>query len=135
MDHQSKEKRSWNMSQIKSKNTSIEKHVRSYLFKKGLRFRLHNKKLPGKPDIYLKKYNAVIFVNGCFWHHHKNCKRALVPKTNIEFWNDKFNKNIIRDKENKKKLKTIGLRVFIIWECEVMKEKRLENLYNKIIKI
>lgn len=135
MDHLQKDKRSWNMSQIRSKDTSDEKLVRSFLFKKGLRYSLHNKKLPGKPDIYFKKYNAVIFINGCFWHRHKNCKRCTTPKTNKKYWITKFIKNITRDKVNYKKLKKLGFRVFVIWECQVTNEKRLDFLYNKIIHV
>jgi DNA mismatch endonuclease (patch repair protein) len=135
MDHLTKEKRSWNMSQIRSKDTSIEKKVRSFFFKKGLRYRIHNKKLPGKPDIYFKKYNAVIFINGCFWHRHKNCKRCTNPKTNKKYWRDKFIKNTKRDKENYKKLRKLGFRVYVIWECQVSNEKRLEYLYYKIVDV
>lgn len=135
MDHLTKSKRSWNMSQIRSKNTSIEKQVRSFFFNKGLRYRLYDKKLPGKPDLYFKKYNAVVFINGCFWHRHKNCKRSTMPKTNTEYWLDKFKKNVARDKENIKKLKKLGFRIYIIWECQVHNKKMLDSLYKKIINI
>ena len=89
MDRVSKEKRSWNMSQIKGSNTKPEIIVRSYLHKLGFRFRLHDKNLPGRPDVVLKKYNTVVFINGCYWHRH-GCKRTTTPKTNTEFWVNKF---------------------------------------------
>ena len=129
LDKISKEHRSWNMSRIKSKNTIPELLVRSTLHKMGYRFRLHGKVsikaystgvLPGKPDIVLAKYRTVIFVHGCFWHHHKNCKRAMVPKTKTEWWMDKFNRNIQRDIMNRGILENLGWRVVIIWECEDM---------------
>jgi len=135
MDHISKDKRSWNMSRIRSKNTSIEKVVRSFLFRKGLRYSLHNNKIPGKPDLYFKKYNIAIFINGCFWHRHKECKRCTMPKTNKKYWVDKFKKNIERDQNNYKKLKKEHIRFFIIWECEVSSEKKLQRLYNRIIEV
>ncbi len=135
MDHLSKEKRSWNMSRIRSKNTSNEKVVRSFLFKKGLRYSLYNKNIHGNPDLFLKKYNVAVFINGCFWHRHKDCNRCTMPKTNKKYWIDKFNKNIDRDKNNYKKLKKENIRFFIIWECEVYSEKNLLRLYNKIIDV
>lgn len=112
------EKRSWNMSRIRSKDTKPEIIVRSYLHRKGFRFRLHSKKLPGKPDIVLKKYKIVIFVHGCFWHRHKNCKNATVPESNFKFWKDKFAYNVKRDKQIQKELLKFGWKVLVIWECE-----------------
>lgn len=120
------------MSRIKGKNTSIEKTVRSYLFSKGLRFRIHNKELPGKPDIFLKKYNTAIFVNGCYWHRHENCKEATIPKTNTKFWEEKFQKNIERDERNYRLLSELGVRVLVIWECEI-NDNRLEKVYSEIL--
>lgn len=135
MDKLSKEKRSWNMSRIKSKNTKPELKVRSLLHKLGYRFRLHRKDLPGKPDIVLPKYKAVILVNGCFWHRHPRCKKAYTPKENVDFWEEKFNKNISRDKKNLELLKKYGWDVFIVWECETGSrssiEKALEGFLSK----
>lgn len=128
MDKISKEHRSWNMSRIKSKNTKPELIVRSYLHRMGYRFRLHGKVskrlypsgvLPGKPDIVLTKYKTVIFIHGCFWHMHKGCKRASIPKTRTEWWIDKLNKNVERDKRNKKELEKLGWKVIVVWECEI----------------
>ena len=119
MDRISKEHRSWNMSRIQSRDTKPEKAVRSILHKLGYRFRLHRKNLPGSPDIVLPKYNSVIFVHGCFWHRHKNCKKAYSPKTKKTFWEEKFKTNIERDIKVNNELKSDGWRVFVVWECEL----------------
>ena len=119
MDRISKEHRSWNMSRIRSGDTKPERIVRSLLHGRGYRFRLHRKDLPGKPDIVLPKYKTVIFVHGCFWHRHKGCKHASVPKTRQDFWQTKFNSNIARDKKVQKQLKLSGWKTLIIWECEL----------------
>ena len=119
MDVHSKKQRSYNMSRIQSRDTKPEIIVRKLLHRYGLRFRLHRKDLHGKPDISLKKYNTVIFVNGCFWHSH-DCKYGKVsPKTNTEFWKQKRGKNSERDKLNNKLLKSSGWRVLTYWECEI----------------
>lgn len=134
-DNHTKEIRSMNMSHIRSTNTKPEEIVRKYLFSKGLRYRKNVKKLPGCPDIVLKKYNAVIFVNGCFWHKH-DCGRFVWPSSNIEYWRRKIERNIERDQNNLKELKNIGWRVFIIWECELKKKiapSNLEKLFLKIV--
>lgn len=130
----SKKTRSRNMARIKSKNTKPELLVRKYLFKKGLRYRLYNKNLPGKPDLTFPKYNTVLFVNGCFWHHH-NCKYGTTPKTNTSFWLDKFKKNQMRDEKNYNQLVSMGWNVIIIWECQLKKNlnQNLEKLYSRII--
>jgi len=120
------------MRKIKSKDTKPEKIVRSLLHIDGLRFRLHKKDLPGKPDIVLKKHNTVIFVNGCFWHQHKGCKRANVPKSNKVYWVDKIEKNKARDKLNISKLKKLKWKIFVVWECET---KNIEKLGNRLKKI
>ena len=119
--------RSKNMSAIKSKNTKPEIEVRKLLHSMGFRFRLHRKDLPGSPDIFLPKFKTVIFVHGCFWHRHENCKYSSTPKTRVQFWEKKFNSNILRDLENQKKIKDIGLRSIIIWECELKNKKELEK--------
>ncbi len=132
-----KERRSWNMSRIKSSNTKPEKLVRSLLHRMGYRFRLHGKIskkayakgiLPGKPDIVLAKYRTVIFIHGCFWHRHEGCSRATQPKTNIEYWYNKLKKNVTSDFINKKLIEDMGWRVLIIWECEIKDRVRLKDI-------
>ena len=130
--HKVSERRSRNMSAIKSKNTKPEIAVRKLLHSMGYRFRLHRKDLPGSPDIVLPKYKTVIFVHGCFWHRHENCKYASNPKTRVEFWNKKFKDNIVRDIKNQEKLKSLGLKSKIIWECET---KNIDKLREKLIHI
>ena len=107
------------MSAIKSKNTKPEIAVRRLLHSMGYRFRLHSKDLPGSPDIVLPKYKTVIFVHGCFWHRHENCKYASTPKTRQEFWNKKFKENINRDNLNQANLSLKGWKIIIIWECQL----------------
>jgi DNA mismatch endonuclease (patch repair protein) len=118
MDNLSKERRSWNMGRIRSGNTAPEMNVRSALHRMGLRFRLHVKGLPGKPDIVLPKWQHVIFVHGCFWHRHTGCKFAYTPKTRIDFWTEKFRQNLKRDETATRELRRMGWNVSIIWECE-----------------
>ena len=129
----SKKKRSEVMSLIRSKNTKPELAVRSFLHKNGYRFRLHQKNLPGKPDIVLKKYKSVINVNGCFWHHHQ-CGNYKIPKTNRKFWLQKLRNNKKRDIKNNKKLKKLGWTVYISWECQLTM-KHLGNLLKKLFAI
>ena len=131
MDTISKDHRSWNMSRIRSSNTKIEVEVRSWLFKKGFRFRKNDKRYPGKPDVVLPKYKTVIFVNGCFWHRHEGCKYATTPKTRTDYWIDKFNRNIENDKKHKKQLEEMGWNVIVVWECEL--KKNFEDTMNKIV--
>ncbi len=118
MDVFNKAKRRQIMSNVRNRNTTPEKQVRSCLHKMGYRFRLHRKDLPGTPDIVLPKYRTAVFVHGCFWHGHPGCKRAKRPSTQIEFWNRKLNKNIERDLKARRNLKLLGWKVFIVWECE-----------------
>ena len=113
------EKRSWNMSRIKGKDTKIEVEVRKYLFSKGYRFRKNDKRYPGKPDIVLPKYHVAIFVHGCFWHRHEGWKDATTPKTRTEFWLEKFDKNVKNDQIKQEKLRELGWKVIVIWECEL----------------
>jgi len=115
------------MSRIRSKNTGPEITVRSVLHSMGLRFRLHVKELPGKPDIVLKRHWTAIFVNGCFWHRHEGCRFAYTPKSRTEFWLGKFADNVRRDIEKHKRLEEQGWRVLIIWECETSDRDALEN--------
>lgn len=117
-DTLSKEERSRVMAKIKSRDTKPEKKVRSLLFSLGFRFRLCQKNLPGKPDIVLKKYRTVIFVHGCFWHGHENCKNARIPKSNVEFWKNKIERNKQRFAEVSRQLQEQGWKVVVIWECE-----------------
>ena len=132
MDIISEERRSWNMSRIKGKDTKPELVVRSILHKMGYRFRLHRKDLPGTPDIVLPKYKTVIFLHGCFWHRHKGCKYAYTPKSRVKFWKDKFAETVKRDKQHLKQLKENGWEVFIVWECETKDMDNLKKIINKI---
>jgi len=133
--HKVSEQRSRNMSAIKSKNTKPEIAVRKLLHSMGYRFRLHRKDLPGSPDIVLPKYKTVIFVHGCFWHRHENCKYASTPKTREEFWEAKFRENINRDKLNQENLSSKGWKIIIVWECEIKdKDFDLNRLFKNEIK-
>lgn len=119
MDVVTSSKRSEIMSLIRAKDTKPEKKIRSRLHFLGYRFRLHDKKLPGCPDIVLRKYKTVIFVHGCFWHMHEGCLHGKIPKSNQEYWKSKLQKNVERDAKNITKLKELGWKVIVIWECEV----------------
>jgi len=125
MDTITPEARSLNMMAIRSKDTKPELIVRKLLHAKGYRYSLNKKELLGKPDIFLRKYNSVIFVHGCFWHQHKDCKYATRPKSNKKFWNAKLDRNIHRDAENKIILKASGYRVLTVWECETKTPDKL----------
>ena len=118
-DKISKEHRSWNMSRIKGKDTRIEVAVRKRLFSYGFRYRKNDKKLPGKPDIVFPKYKTVVFIHGCFWHMHSGCKIARIPKSNVDFWTEKLNRNVEKDRINKQQLVEMGWKVITIWECEI----------------
>ena len=113
------EQRSYNMSQIRGKNTKPEEIVRKYLFSLGFRYRKNDPRLPGKPDIVLPKYKTVIFINGCFWHGHEGCRYFVWPKNNSEFWKEKISGNIQRDQQNTKRLIEQGWHVIVIWECDL----------------
>lgn len=115
------EQRSKLMSKIHSKDTSIEIKVRKYLFSKGFRFRINDKRYAGRPDIVLPKYRTIIFIHGCFWHRHPNCKVSHMPKSNSEYWTPKLKRNIEHDKQHKEVLESQGWRVIILWECEIKK--------------
>jgi len=119
MDSLTPEKRSWNMSRIKGRDTKPELIIRSLLHRRGFRFKLSDKTLPGRPDILLPKYKVAIFINGCFWHRNTGCKQATTPKSRVEFWNDKFKQNQERDKKNLSVLKKSGWLPLVIWECEI----------------
>lgn len=133
--------RSENMARVKSKNTKPEIFLRKLLWHKGFRYRVNYKNLPGSPDIYLPKHKTAIFVNGCFWHMHKNCKYSSIPKSNYDFWKNKLEGNVKRDKKNYAQLESIGIKVIVVWGCEIkqmMKDesvlsKKVNSIYQKII--
>ena len=127
--------RSRMMSGIQGKNTKPELVVRQYLHGQGLRFRLHVRHLPGIPDLVLPKYKAVVFVHGCFWHHHSGCKYATMPSTRVSFWANKLSDNVARDEYQTAALGGLGWRIFVVWECELRNgQKRLKALHSEIIK-
>lgn len=129
-DVHDKETRSFNMSRIKGKNTKPEILVRKFLFANGFRYRLNFKELPGKPDILLPKYKTAIFVNGCFWHGHKNCQYFKIPSTRTDWWKEKIEKNVLNDSIKQSQLKESGLRVIVVWECQI----KNKSIYRTLIK-
>uniref|UniRef100_A0A832DIQ2 Very short patch repair endonuclease n=1 Tax=Ignavibacterium album TaxID=591197 RepID=A0A832DIQ2_9BACT len=134
-DVHDKKTRSYNMSQIRGKDTKPEMMVRKYIFSKGFRYRLHDKRLPGKPDIVLPKLKAVVFIHGCFWHGHLNCRYFVLPKTRTKWWLTKIERNKQLDDENLLKLKSDGWRVITIFECKLksnLRAKTLENLVKRL---
>jgi len=133
MDVFSKDKRSRIMSEVKGKNTKPELIVRSLLHKMGYRFRLHRRDLPGNPDIVLPKYKKIIFVHGCFWHGHEECPRSRRPTSNEDFWNEKLNRTICRDKENISRLKGAGWSTFVVWTCQFKDMNLLKNKLKRFI--
>lgn len=130
MDNMTKVQRSRTMSRIRSKETKPEQQLRSFLHNAGYRFRKNVKGMPGTPDIVLPKHQTVIFVQGCFWHQHQNCLRAVMPKTNKEYWEDKLEKNVKRDNENVEKLPVAGWHVIVAWECEINED--IEAVFSRI---
>lgn len=120
----SPEKRSQNMSAIRSKNTKPEVYLRKLLFAQGYRYRIADKSVPGHPDIFLRKYNTAIFVNGCFWHRHPGCKFAYTPKSRVEFWQKKFDDNVRRDSVVKAELLEHGIKLLTVWECAIRRMQR-----------
>lgn len=135
MDVHDKTTRSYNMSQIKGKNTKPEETVRKYLFSHGFRYRKNDRRLPGTPDIVLPKYKTVIFVNGCFWHGHEGCKYFVYPQNNAEFWKNKIKTNIERDLRKEKQLTELGWRIVTIWECQLKPKRREETLLKLLEKL
>lgn len=133
-DNKTPEERSRNMSHIRSTDTKPEEIVRKYLFRRGFRYRKNDKRYPGKPDIVLPRYHAIVFVNGCFWHMH-GCSRSRFPKSHQDYWKPKIERNVQRDLENKQKLEADGWKVIVVWECELKKriaEERLAQLCDEI---
>lgn len=128
MDKLTKEQRHRCMSAIRGKNTKPEIVVRKFLFGRGFRYRLNHPRLPGHPDIVLRKYRTVIFVNGCFWHGHDNCKYYRLPKTNVDFWRKKVERNKKRDVEEQRQLATMGWHCITIWECQLKPKVRAQTL-------
>ncbi len=128
MDKLTKEQRHRCMASIRSKNTKPEMLVRKYLFARGFRYRLNHPRLPGHPDLVLRKYRTVIFVNGCFWHGHEGCKYFQLPKTNVEFWRTKIERNQERDKEERERLAQMGWHSITVWECQLKPKVREQTL-------
>ena len=126
--------RSWNMSRIRGKDTKPELTLRSMLHRAGYRFRLHDKRLPGRPDIVFGKYRTVVFVNGCFWHRHEGCPDAATPQTRKEFWIGKLEGTVERDKRKVAQLKSLGWRVKTVWECDLKNNPKrvLEDVCRRI---
>lgn len=127
-DHLTIEQRHKNMAALRSRDTKPEMVVRKYLWSRGFRYRVNNPRLPGHPDIVLRKYHTCIFVNGCFWHGHEGCKYYRVPKTNTEFWERKISRNRERDREEQKQLARMGWHCITVWECELKGERREKTL-------
>lgn len=131
-DRISKEKRSHIMSMIRGRDTKPELMVRRYLFHHGFRYRVNVKRLPGRPDIVLRKYKTAIFVNGCFWHGHEGCKDFRPPRTRVEWWRDKLERNKARDARVREELKRMGWKTMVIWECQLKPDVRVETLENVV---
>ena len=133
MDRLTRERRSWNMSRIRSKDTAPELKVRSLLHRMGFRFRIHAKHLPGRPDIVLPRLRVVIFVHGCFWHRHEGCRFAYTPKSRVGFWTSKFEENVVRDTARRVDLEIQGWRAITVWECETGDEAKLALALEKAL--
>lgn len=137
VDRLTPERRSWLMSRVAAKNTSAEMRVRSAAHARGLRFRIHQKNLSGTPDLVFPRWRTAIFVHGCFWHRHCGCRKATTPKTRIEFWQEKFGRNLARDEANVADLQARGWRTEVIWECETKSpealSERLDSIFGNVI--
>lgn len=132
VDHISRERRSWLMSRVASKNTSPEMRVRRAAHALGLRFRLHRKDLPGKPDLVFPRHRIALFVHGCFWHRHPGCLKASMPKSHPEYWHSKFEANVRRDERTAQSLARLGWRVTTLWECETRDANALRSRISRI---
>ena len=128
------ERRSWNMSRIRSRDTGPERALRSMLHRAGFRFRLHDHSLPGTPDIVMKKHRAAILVHGCYWHRHDGCKNTTTPSTRTEFWQAKFDANVARDQRNLKALTGLGWKHIVVWECDLKKrpDRVMADIKNRL---
>lgn len=126
-DTLSRAARSENMRRIRAKDTVPELAVRRALHRMGLRFRLHADQLPGKPDVVLRRHNAVVLIHGCFWHQHRRCIDGHVPRTNLTYWQPKLDRNVRRDRRNRRQLARLGFRVLVIWECEARRPAVLDK--------
>lgn len=133
MDIKSKEERSRNMSAIHSKNTKPEIYFRKLLFARGYRYSLNVKSVSGHPDLFLRKYNTAVFINGCFWHRHESCKYAYTPKSRVEFWTEKFAANVKRDQTVRLELARQGIRCLIVWECTIKKMRKDEGFRREVL--
>jgi DNA mismatch endonuclease (patch repair protein) len=131
-DRLTREQRSWNMSRIRGKDTTPELVVRRALHALGYRFRLHGRKLPGRPDVVLPKYRTVVFVHGCFWHRHRNCKNCTTPTNRRAWWVKKLEGNAGRDKVNRQALRQLGWNVVVVWECESEKPNFVTRLRSRL---
>ncbi len=132
-DRLSVQERSKNMSAIRSKDTKPEVYFRKRLFAQGLRYRKNDKRIIGHPDVFLPKYRTAVFVNGCFWHRHRECKYAYTPKSRIDFWMEKFEKNVERDRTVRQELHSQNLKSLIVWECTINKMKKSSDYEKEII--
>lgn len=121
------------MSRIRGRNTSPERLVRSVLHSMGYRFRLHRRDLPGHPDIVLPKHRTVVFVHGCFWHRHPRCQFAYTPKTRVGFWSSKFEENVLRDQRARRRLRNLGWRVIVVWECQTTDREALADRFARAL--
>ena len=135
MDVHDKQTRSYNMSRIKGRDTKPEDYVRKSLFAHGYRYRKNDKRLPGTPDIVLPKYKTVIFVNGCFWHKHEGCRYFVWPKNNADFWREKINRNVQRDRNVIASLEKLGWRIIVIWECELKPKMREQTIAKLVLEL
>ena len=135
MDTITKEQRSRNMAAIHSVNTIPEIYLRKLLFSKGYRYSINFKKLPGHPDIYLRKYNTAVFIHGCFWHRHEGCKYSSTPKSKLEYFNKKFEMNINRDRVVKEELKNANVKCLVIWECSIKKMRKNPEFCSEILSV
>lgn len=133
MDIKDKQSRSKNMAAIKSEDTKPEIFLRKKLFAEGYRYRIYDRRFPGKPDLYFAKYKTAVFVNGCFWHRHTNCKFAYTPKSNVDFWNKKFESNISRDLRQKQQLMQMNLRILVVWECTIKRMKKDQEFSDLVL--
>lgn len=132
MDIFTKKKRSEIMRSVRSKDTKPELNIRRFLMNKNVWYKKHVSELPGKPDIVIPRIRHVVQVNGCFWHHHKGCKRAVFPKTNVRYWRNRLNENISRDIENEIYLNEMGWTTVVVWECEANKKRKPKKLYEMV---